>query len=86
MIAFEKLLFTGGFGAYLAIFVILVLYLIRKFQFGSPKLIPGVPVIGLDGGQRRLKEAQHEFMYRGGEMVREGYEKVVLRRNLMEID
>lgn len=77
MMVFEKLFSPAGLGAYLAIFTIFVVYLVRKLSFRRPELIPGVPVIGLDGGKRTLKEARHLFMHHGGEMVKEGYEKVV---------
>ena len=69
---------AGGFGAYLIIFAIIVFYAVRKFGFSRTKLIPSVPVIGLEQSKRTLKQARHDFMYHGGEMVKEGYEEVVL--------
>ena len=77
MMAFDTFFSPAAFGAYLAIFTIFVVYLVRELSFRRPELIPGVPVIGLDSGKRTLKEARHLFMHHGGEMVKEGYEKVV---------
>lgn len=77
MTLLEKGFSHAGLSTYAVVSGVFVLFLLVRFALNRPKLIPGVPVIGLDGGNRSLAEARHEFMDHGGAMVKEGYEKVL---------
>lgn len=44
-------------------------------RFSSPKIIPGIPYVGLDEGKRSLQDARTHFLSHASEMLLEGYRK-----------
>ena len=76
MAIIENLHVAGGWQIYLPLFAIVVIYMITKILYARPKLIAGVPIVGVNGSKGSLQRATNRFMNQGGEMVRQGYEEV----------
>ncbi len=57
-----------------------IIYFIRQL-LSKPRLLPGAPYVGLDGGRRTLAEARQRFLAHGGELIQEGYDMVTVKNS-----
>lgn len=68
----------------LGLVILLVLIYIARWTRKGPRLLPGAPFVGLNGGKSSKQDATHRYILNSSSLLEEGYKLVCRFLSIIE--